>query len=47
LLEVEGKATTFRFVEPTPEPADPGPNARGRRGRAGRPGQGAAQGGAR
>lgn len=49
LLEVEGKATTFRFVEPAPEP-EPDPQARGRRGpgkRQGPQGRGAAQGGAR
>ncbi|MGH7288725.1 MAG: type 4a pilus biogenesis protein PilO, partial [Myxococcota bacterium] len=51
LLAVEGKATTFRFVEPEPEPApDPKAKGKGRGAQRGRPepkGRGAAQGGAR
>jgi type IV pilus assembly protein PilO len=43
LLEVEGKATTFRFVEPAPEP-EPDPKAK--RGRQGAKGRRAAKGGA-
>jgi type IV pilus assembly protein PilO len=50
LLKVEGKATTFRFVEPDPEPkVDPKAKGKGR-GAAQKKGQakgGAAQGGAR
>ena len=50
LLAVEGKATTFRFVEPEPEPA-PDAKAQGKgrgaqRGKAAPKGRGAAQGGA-
>jgi type IV pilus assembly protein PilO len=50
LLAVEGKATTFRFVEPEPEP-EPDPKAQGRgrgaqRGKPAAKGRGAAQGGA-
>ena len=51
LLAVEGKATTFRFVEPEPEPEpDPKPKAGGRGAQRGKPvpkGRGPAQGGAR
>jgi type IV pilus assembly protein PilO len=50
LLAVEGKATTFRFVEPEPEAQQPDPKAKGKgRGQRGKPagkGRGAAQGGA-
>jgi type IV pilus assembly protein PilO len=49
LLTVEGKATTFRFVEPDPEPKAADPKAAGK-GRGARKGAGkgaAAQGGAR
>jgi type IV pilus assembly protein PilO len=49
LLAVEGKATTFRFVEPEPE-AQPDPKAKGKgraqRGKPAAKGRGAAQGGA-
>jgi type IV pilus assembly protein PilO len=50
LLAVQGKATTFRFVEPDPEPA-PDPKAQGKgrgaqRGQAAPRGRAAAQGGA-
>ncbi len=50
LLKVEGKATTFRFVEPDPEPAvDPKAKGKGRAAPAKAAGKGgaAAQGGAR
>jgi type IV pilus assembly protein PilO len=49
MLQVEGKATTFRFVEPDPTPApEAAPKGKGGRGAAKGPGQGAgAQGGAR
>ena len=51
LLAVEGKATTFRFVEPEPETEpDPKAKAGGRGAQRGKPapkGRGAAQGGAR
>jgi type IV pilus assembly protein PilO len=46
LLKVEGKATTFRFVEPEPEP-ETKPDPKGARGRARPAARGAAQGGAR
>jgi type IV pilus assembly protein PilO len=51
LLKVEGKATTFRFVEPEPEPQPDAPGAKGQAGK-GRapnraPAKGARQGGAR
>jgi type IV pilus assembly protein PilO len=47
-LKVEGKATTFRFVEPEPEPeVDPKAKGKGRRGAKAAKGKAAAQGGAR
>jgi type IV pilus assembly protein PilO len=51
LLKVEGKATTFRFVEPEPEPAPDATGAKGKPGKGGAqrrpPAKGAPQGGAR
>ena len=51
LLKVEGKATTFRFVEPEPEPEPDAAGAKGKAGKGGArgraPAKGAPQGGAR